>query len=122
MKLAASVGVADYNAVLDSLSEQQFTDWMAFDAHICPIGPGRLDTAIACAMTAMVRYLASFAGDKSTEIQELTPQSFMPWLPDEAELESPEEEARREQMEATAARVNLESARIAAAAARRGTV
>ncbi|HWL09548.1 MAG TPA: hypothetical protein VNQ76_14155 [Planctomicrobium sp.] len=105
MRLAAGVAhTVDWREMLDQIDEEDFRDWQAFDSQICPIGPERLDAAIAGFMAAVVRYLGSLAGEKSEVLQEITPKSFCPWLNDE-----PEKEAT-EAMEAEAMRVNMESA------------
>jgi|GEM_PF-5976061 len=109
MKLSAGIGVANYDAVMESLTEEQFQNWMAFDAFISPIGLGRLDAAVAGFMAAVVRYLGLNVGEKTEVVEEITPQSFLPWLDDPESEETEEQAEQRERMEAIAEQVNMES-------------
>jgi len=113
MQLALAVGTADWMAVLDSLTEREFQEWAALD-EICPIGPGRLDMATATFMTAVTRYLGGLAGDKSEILAELSPEHFLPWLESPTQPLTESDRQQQEEMEMIAARVNMESALIAA--------
>ncbi|WP_437228761.1 phage tail assembly protein T [Planctomicrobium sp. SH661] len=105
MKLAAGVGrTADVDGMLDSIDEETFRKWQAFDAFTCPIGPDRWDGPVAAFMAVVVRYLGGLAGEKPEVLQEITPQTFCSWLDDPPEAEPDE------LMEAEAMRANMESA------------
>lgn len=111
MKLALEVGELDYTRALDRITPDQFREWQAFNI-VCPVGPDRLDGAIATFMAAMIRYVGGFVSSDHSTLSELEPSSFIPSLKYHEPVSNVDIETAA-RMEIEAARVNMEAALIA---------